>query len=255
MALCRGAGLEETGKESGQESPEAGEGLADVVPAAAEDGEDGVAEQALEAAAGEATLGFHVADLGLDGAAALEEPGQRRRQGAELVTRQRPAEAEISHQCAVNKLHNGDSTPPVCGEIQSGTTDQANSTTGGRASRLWLQCGPVSQLENAQGRNIVTAERLIGRPWGDRRRIAPTGTVPAGRTAQVRPGQTRVGEDLPTGWARHGGASRFRFEWPAARFPHQRVPVRDLPDQTRGGIGGRCASFSEQPDSRGTQNS
>ena len=82
MALCRSESLEETGEESGQESPEVGEGLADVVPATAEDGEDGVAEQALEAAAGEAALGLHVADLGLDGAAALEEPGQPRRQPA-----------------------------------------------------------------------------------------------------------------------------------------------------------------------------
>ena len=75
MALCRSENLEQAGKESGQERPEVGEGLADVVSAAAEDGEEGVAEQALEAAAGETTLGFHVADLGLDGAAALEEPG------------------------------------------------------------------------------------------------------------------------------------------------------------------------------------
>ena len=50
MALCRSESLEETGEESGQESPEVGEGLADVVPAAAEDGEDGVAEQALDSA-------------------------------------------------------------------------------------------------------------------------------------------------------------------------------------------------------------
>ena len=56
MALCRSESLEETGEESGQESPEVGEGLADVVPAAAEDGEDGVAEKALKAAAGEAAL-------------------------------------------------------------------------------------------------------------------------------------------------------------------------------------------------------
>ena len=74
--------LEQAGEEGRQKRPEVGEGLADVVPAAAEDGEDGVAEQALEAAAGEAALGLHVADLGLDGAAALEEPGQPRRDAA-----------------------------------------------------------------------------------------------------------------------------------------------------------------------------
>jgi hypothetical protein len=64
--------LAETGDESGEESPEVGEGLADVVPAAAEDGEEVVAEQALESTAGEAALGLHVADLRLDGAAALD---------------------------------------------------------------------------------------------------------------------------------------------------------------------------------------
>jgi hypothetical protein len=58
VALCRGVSLEQAGEESGQESPEVGEDLADVVPASAEDGEDGIAEQALEAASGGAALGF-----------------------------------------------------------------------------------------------------------------------------------------------------------------------------------------------------
>ena len=44
-----------------------GEDLADVVAAAAEDGVEGVADGALEGAAGEAAVGLHVADLGLDG--------------------------------------------------------------------------------------------------------------------------------------------------------------------------------------------
>ena len=77
-----GVSLDETGEESGQESPKVGEDLADVVSAAAEDGEEGIAEAALERAAIETSVGFHVADLGLDGAAALEEPGQPRRQTA-----------------------------------------------------------------------------------------------------------------------------------------------------------------------------
>ena len=48
MALCRSENLEQAGEESGQESPEVGEEFADVVAAAAEDGEEGVTEQALE---------------------------------------------------------------------------------------------------------------------------------------------------------------------------------------------------------------
>jgi hypothetical protein len=76
--------LEETGEESRQKRPEVGEGLADVMPAVAEDGEDGVAERALEAASGETALGFHVTDLGLDGAAAPEEPGEPWRQAARV---------------------------------------------------------------------------------------------------------------------------------------------------------------------------
>jgi len=40
VALCRSESLEETGEESGQESPEVGEEFADVVSAAAQDGEE-----------------------------------------------------------------------------------------------------------------------------------------------------------------------------------------------------------------------
>jgi len=47
-----------------------GEELADVVTAAAENGEDHVADRALERAAGKAAVGFHVTYLKLDGAAA-----------------------------------------------------------------------------------------------------------------------------------------------------------------------------------------
>ncbi len=50
-----------------QESPELGKDLAEVVAAAAEDGEDGVAEGSLENAAGEPALGLHVADFKLEG--------------------------------------------------------------------------------------------------------------------------------------------------------------------------------------------
>jgi hypothetical protein len=63
-------GGEQGRQQEGQEGPEVGEDLAEVVAAGAEDNEDGVAEPALESAAGEAAVGLHVADLGLDGTAA-----------------------------------------------------------------------------------------------------------------------------------------------------------------------------------------
>ena len=74
--------LSEGGEESGQKGPEVGEDLADVVAAAAEDGVESIAERALEGAAGEAAIGLHVADLGLDGAAAAEQPAQAGREAA-----------------------------------------------------------------------------------------------------------------------------------------------------------------------------
>lgn len=57
-----------------------GEDLANVVAAAAEDGEDGFAEGSLERAAREPAVGLDVADFGLDGAAPSQELGERRRQ-------------------------------------------------------------------------------------------------------------------------------------------------------------------------------
>jgi hypothetical protein len=67
-----------------------GEDLAEVVAAGAEDGEDGVAGGALERAAGEAAVGLHVADLGLDGAAAAQEPGQRGREARAVLDEEEP---------------------------------------------------------------------------------------------------------------------------------------------------------------------
>ncbi len=49
-----------------------GEDLADVVAAAAEDGEDRIADRSFQSAAAEASVGLHMTDLGLDGAAAAE---------------------------------------------------------------------------------------------------------------------------------------------------------------------------------------
>lgn len=68
--------LNEDGEECEQKGPKVGEDLADVVAAAAEHGVEGVTDRALEGASGEASVGFHVADLGLDGAAAAQELAQ-----------------------------------------------------------------------------------------------------------------------------------------------------------------------------------
>lgn len=59
-----------------------GQDLADVVSTGAEHGEEGIADGAFQRACGEATVGFHVADLGLDGAAAAEVSDQPGRQPA-----------------------------------------------------------------------------------------------------------------------------------------------------------------------------
>ena len=75
MTVRLGDGIDEAGEESEQKSRQMGEDLADVVTAAAEDGEERIADPAFECAASEASVGFHVADLGLDGAAPSEEPG------------------------------------------------------------------------------------------------------------------------------------------------------------------------------------
>lgn len=59
-----------------------GQDLADVVAAGAEGGKEGIAEGAVQRAARPAAIGFHVADLGLDGAAAAEVRDQPWRQAA-----------------------------------------------------------------------------------------------------------------------------------------------------------------------------
>jgi hypothetical protein len=63
-------------------NPEIGEDLADVVATATEHGEEGIADGSLQGTSGEATVGFHVADLCLDGAAAAEVSDQLRRRAA-----------------------------------------------------------------------------------------------------------------------------------------------------------------------------
>ncbi len=57
-----------------------GEDLAEVVAAGAEDGEERVAGGSLQRTSRQPAVGLHVADLRLDGAAAAQELGERRRE-------------------------------------------------------------------------------------------------------------------------------------------------------------------------------
>jgi hypothetical protein len=68
--------VDEAGEEGEQKGAQVGEDLADVVTAAAEDGVEGVTDRALEGASGEGSVRFHVADLGLDGAASPQKLAQ-----------------------------------------------------------------------------------------------------------------------------------------------------------------------------------
>lgn len=74
--------VQDRGQNEGQQSPEVGQDLADVVAAAAEHGKDGVAERAFQRAARQASVCLHMSDLGLDGAASPEQRFQLRRQAA-----------------------------------------------------------------------------------------------------------------------------------------------------------------------------
>lgn len=70
---------QDEGDDGGKKRSQVGEDLVDVLAAAVEDGEDGIADGALEGAASEASAGLHVPGLRLDGASSPEESGQRRR--------------------------------------------------------------------------------------------------------------------------------------------------------------------------------
>lgn len=70
--LQRVFGSPQGGDNPDKPSPEVGQDLADVVAASAEHGEEGIPDGALQGAARQASIGFHVADLGLDGAAAAD---------------------------------------------------------------------------------------------------------------------------------------------------------------------------------------
>ena len=56
----------------GKPSPEVSQDLADVVAAGVQDGKEGVADGAFQGASGQAAIGFHVANFGLDCAASAE---------------------------------------------------------------------------------------------------------------------------------------------------------------------------------------
>ena len=57
---------DESGDQEGQKLPEVGMALAEVVAAGAQAGEAGVAERALERAAGQASVGLHIANFGFE---------------------------------------------------------------------------------------------------------------------------------------------------------------------------------------------
>jgi hypothetical protein len=52
--------------------------LADVVAAGAEHGEGGIAKRAFQRTSGQATIGFHVTNLNLDGASTTQVGDQQR---------------------------------------------------------------------------------------------------------------------------------------------------------------------------------
>ena len=66
------------GDDAGKPSSEVGEDLPDVVSAGVEHGEESVADGAFQGASRQPTIGFHVADFGLDGASASNVGDQLR---------------------------------------------------------------------------------------------------------------------------------------------------------------------------------
>ena len=64
--------FEDHADQQDQKSPEVGQDLSDVVSAGTKDGEQGIADGAFQRASRQAAIGFHVADLGFNGAAAAE---------------------------------------------------------------------------------------------------------------------------------------------------------------------------------------
>lgn len=63
-------------KQQGQECPEMGEDLSDIMAAGAENREDCVPDATFQRASGKAPVHLHVSDLGFDGAAPFQELGQ-----------------------------------------------------------------------------------------------------------------------------------------------------------------------------------
>ena len=140
------------GQNRGDQGSEVGEDLADVVPAAAQDGEDRVPGGALQRAAREAPVGFHVADPGLDGAAAAEPFRQRGRDTLSGAADQHlrllhimPAVAAVDNrqggllpgQC-LDLLQRFSQRMPVTGGPWQGP--HANDEAPGRPRRWWWRC-------------------------------------------------------------------------------------------------------------------
>ena len=84
------------GDNPGKPSPEVGQDLADVVAAGAENGKYGVANGAFQGASRQAAVGFHVSDLGLDGASAAEVRDQFGCQAATGATDQHAGAPALS---------------------------------------------------------------------------------------------------------------------------------------------------------------
>lgn len=81
---------QDEGDEGRKKCPQVGEDLADVAAAAAENGEEGVAECSFQEATREAAVGLHVADLGLG-----IVYGGRRLAGLKIAVNQRPDLAHV----------------------------------------------------------------------------------------------------------------------------------------------------------------
>ena len=98
-ALVVSEGRHDHRNDEGQKRPEGGEDLADVVAAAAEDGEDGIADGALQGAAREAAVGLHMADLGFDGRTTPELAQQVGRKAVSCAAYHRRSRAETKMNC------------------------------------------------------------------------------------------------------------------------------------------------------------
>ncbi len=154
-----------------------GEYLADVVAACAKDGEDRIADPAFEGASGQSAVRFHVADLGFDGAASLDELRQRRGNAAPLTAvRTRPTLD------AMAAIHNGESGPPQ-GRLRKRTPaprswpdpcpnplrdPSAGSLRGGHLQPLPVRLRRCCYLSLRANDRLPGRGARVNRRWGDR---------------------------------------------------------------------------------------